>query len=502
MTAIDPEQRPDDVTITRPTPESGDDRQGHPAPSAGAPRWYAPAGVIQGFREPAAETRDQHVLRAIGIPYAHANRHRPPQLLGELPGGGVIVADEPGPTCPQRPSEAGKKIAPHARPRHHDEHCQHIAVTVPDGTPANAKLPVMVWIHGGANVSGGGDLERFNPSQMAAENNVIVASITFRLGAYGFLGGGDDRAEGVPPANLGLMDIQAGVEWIRANIAAFGGDPEQITMFGQSAGAELVLSLIVAAGAEKLRGGGRGADGEPYRPPFRRAILQSLPFGFLGGRAPMYDAMLEALGPIDPGTSEEDFAAAEARAAKAGEPFKNGKAMPFGVRYGAAPLPEESLFDAAVAAVAPDIDIMAGHTPREASLFFNGDPEVERLRKLPVVGGALFEAAVRHYTKTTYSESAELAKKWVAAGGSALHYMLTWGATSAPYRSAHTCDLPLLLGDENAWRDSVLIEGQMWTDVRRDRRAMQAVWTQFAKTGGVAKSVLECADFLKVRTVG
>lgn len=472
--------------------------------SAGAPRWYAPAGVVQGFREPAAETRDLHVLRAIGIPYAYANRHEVPEPLPKLPDGGVFVADAPGPTCPQRPSHAGKLIAPHSRPRHHDEHCQHLAITVPDGTTADAKLPVMVWIHGGANIAGGGDLPRFNPSQMVADNGVIVVSINFRLGAYGFLGAGADRADGVPPANLGLMDIQAGLDWVRANNAAFGGDPEQITMFGQSAGADLILSLMVIAGADKMAAAGdagRGDVAKQYRPPFRRAILQSLAFGFLGGRGPMYDAMVDAAGPIDRATSEEDIAAAEDRATEAARPFKNGQAMPWGVRYGAAPMPEESLFDDALAAIAPDIDVFVGHTPREAALFFHDAEEVARLKKVPVVGGALFEKAVRHFTKTTYGGSEAFANKWAAAGGSALHYTLKKGAKDSKYRSAHTCDLPLLLGDEDTWRDSILLEGQMWTDVRRDRKAAQAIWTQFAKTGSVADSVLGRAPFLKVDKV-
>ena len=97
--------------------------------------------------------------------------------------------------------------------------------------------------------------------------------------------------------------------------------------------------------------------------------------------------------------------------------------------------------------------------------------------------------------------SAAFAKKWAAAGGSALHYTLKWGHKDSKYRSAHTCDLPLLLGDEDTWRDSVLLEGQMWTVVRRDRKAMHAIWTQFAKTGSVAQALLRRADFLKVEKV-
>ena len=361
----------------------------------------------------------------------------------------------------------------------------------------------MVWIHGGANIAGGGDLDRFNPSQMAWDNGVIVVSITFRLGAYGFLGGGEDRADGVPPANLGLMDIQAGLEWVRDNIAAFGGDPEQITMFGQSAGADLILSLLVAAGADKLEAGrtGSGDVAKQFRPPFRRAILQSLPFDFLGGRGPMYDAMIDAAGPIDRDTSHEDIAAAEERATEAAQSFDTGSAMPWGVRYGAAPMPDESLYDDALAAIAPDIDVFVGHTPREAALFFHDAPGMVRIRDMRAVGPALFEAAVRKWTTRTYGGSVDFTKKWAAAGGTAMHYVLQWGDKNNRYRSAHTCDLPLLLGDENTWRDSILLEGTMWTDVHRDRKAMQAIWTQFAKTGSVAESVAGRADFLKIKKV-
>lgn len=176
--------------------------------------------------------------------------------------------------------------------------------------------------------------------------------------------------------------------------------------------------------------------------------------------------------------------------------------MPWGVRYGAAPMPDESLFDACLDAVAGDIDILLGHTPREAALFFHDAEEVARLKKVPVAGGSMFESAVRFFTKTTYGGSSKFAKKWAAAGGNALHYTLKWGSKDSKYRSAHTCDLPLLLGDESTWRDSILLEGQMWIDVRRDRKAMQAIWTQFAKTGAVAQSILDRAKFLTVEKVG
>jgi para-nitrobenzyl esterase len=90
------------------------------------------------------------------------------------------------------------------------------------------KLPVVVWIHGGSYEIGCGDLPTSDPSVWVKEQNLIVVSITYRLGLFGFLGGNEER-----PANLGLFDIMESLKWIQKNIHSFGGNPENITLFGQ-----------------------------------------------------------------------------------------------------------------------------------------------------------------------------------------------------------------------------------------------------------------------------
>lgn len=463
-----------------------------PTSTAPAPVWRPPVGDVEGFREAAGEAGPGvEVLRAVGVPYARAERFAAPQPVRRLPGDAPFRATEPGRTCPQRPMAPSHLISPHARPREHGEDCQHVAITVPDGTGPEDRLPVMVWIHGGSNVSGGGDLPRFNPSQLAAEQGVIVVSVTYRLGAYGFVYGPDGE---LPDGNYGLQDIREALEWIRGNIAAFGGDPGCVTLFGQSAGADLILNVMVAAGAEKL------ADGTP--PPFRRVILQSLPFGFRIDRSRMYAAMMAAGGPIARDAAEADIAAVEDRATAVAREFKSGQGMPFGVRDGLDPLPDADRAGACLAAIAPDVDVLAGHTPREGSLFFNTLPEGVRLQRIPLIGGAVYEAAMRVVTKATYGGSRKFTRTWAANGGRALHYTLDWGAADSRYRSAHTCDLPLLLGDRESWRDSVLIEGRDWADVAADRRAAQAVWASFAKTGDVAGTAADDASsFLAITDV-
>src|SRR6202034_4427823 len=128
-------------------------------------------------------------------------------------------------------------------------------------TPAadSAKRPVLVWIHGGAFSSGAGSLPWYSGEQFAAQDDMVVVSINYRLGALGFL-----CLPGISDGNLGLLDQIAALRFVRENAAAFGGDPDNVTVVGQSAGASSIAILMT------------------MRPPdglFRRAILQSAPFG-------------------------------------------------------------------------------------------------------------------------------------------------------------------------------------------------------------------------------
>ncbi len=134
-----------------------------------------------------------------------------------------------------------------------------------------AGLPVMVWIHGGSYLTGGSEDHRYDVSALAETGNVIVVKISYRLGASGYLWFPE---KGV--ANLGLEDQKTALRWIRRHISSFGGDPDNVTLWGQSAGAHSVASLIASAdGVEPLTNVPR-FGGEVL---FHRAILQSPPLG-------------------------------------------------------------------------------------------------------------------------------------------------------------------------------------------------------------------------------
>ena len=159
---------------------------------------------------------------------------------------------EHGPLPPQSKSFVG---GGRDDPKVRDEACLTLTVWSPD---TSASLPVMVWIPGGAFVFGAGQFQLYNGSRLAANGNVVVVNVTYRIGVFGGfelsdLGDGFDD-------NLALRDQMAALRWIRENIAAFGGDPDRVTVFGESAGATSVLALLASPAADGL---------------FRRAIAQS-----------------------------------------------------------------------------------------------------------------------------------------------------------------------------------------------------------------------------------
>ncbi len=168
-----------------------------------------------------------------------------------------------------------------ARPVSESEDCLYLNIWTPDIAPEKG-LPVMVWIHGGA-YRGGWSYEPNYIGERLSERGVVVVSIAYRLGPFGYLG-----PDG--PANFGLQDQIAALEWVQENIASFGGDPGNVTVFGESAGASSIGTLIVAPRAHGL---------------FQRAIHQSGGFEFVRDRADgdmrrAFERLAAALGPIDP----------------------------------------------------------------------------------------------------------------------------------------------------------------------------------------------------------
>lgn len=217
-----------------------------------------------------------------GIPYAQpptgSLRLKPPVRLESF---GLIQATGVGPACPQ---STATNITPlvldvFALPTveqtlffgsasgDETEDCLTISVMRPQGTAATAKLPVAFWIYGGSFESG--SAQTYNGSVLIPQSVVqgkpmILVAVNYRLGAFGFLGGSEVLADGA--ANLGLLDQRMGLEWVADNIAAFGGDPNAVTIWGESAGSISVFhQLALFDGNNTYKG----------RPLFRGALMDS-----------------------------------------------------------------------------------------------------------------------------------------------------------------------------------------------------------------------------------
>ncbi len=166
-------------------------------------------------------------------------------------------AKAPGPACPQKVTPGIPNLGGYFGPT--DEDCLTLDITAPK---AARRAPVMVWIYGGGNVAGATNLPSYDAVNFARDG-VIVVAMNYRLGALGFFAHPALTAEAPkdqPLANYGLMDQIAALKWVRRNIAAFGGDPGNVTLFGESAGGEDVLQLMAAPSARGL---------------FHKAIVQS-----------------------------------------------------------------------------------------------------------------------------------------------------------------------------------------------------------------------------------
>ncbi|GAA5128729.1 carboxylesterase/lipase family protein [Pseudonocardia adelaidensis] len=198
-------------------------------------------------------TTDGPVLRYRGIPYAAApvgeRRFAPP--APPPPWSGTRPATDPGARCAQLPATPG---TPHATAGSDTEDCLTLDITVPAGTAADARLPVLVWVHGGGfNAGAGTDTD---PRRLAEVGPLVVVTVNYRLGIFGFFGLPGLEGSG----SFGLLDQRAALVWIQHNIAAFGGDPDSVTLAGQSAGADSVCAHLTSPASTGL---------------FHRVIMQS-----------------------------------------------------------------------------------------------------------------------------------------------------------------------------------------------------------------------------------
>jgi para-nitrobenzyl esterase len=402
---------------------------------------------------------DGALLRARGIRYGRAARFAAPQPIA--PWSNVLDATTRGPTCPQLPSRLEWVIGPVVDGLAISEDCQVLSVTAPSDADG---LPVMVWLHGGAYVSGGGEAPKYDADELARRGRVVVVTVSHRLGIFGFL------SPGVVD-NLGLRDQILALRWVHENIGAFGGDPDRVTVFGQSAGADSVLSLMLC---------------EQTAERFGRAIMQSAPLGVRDGRDAMTAAMRSAASAALEGVAAEvattgQLLDAQTAAAAAAAPFGLIGSLPFGPIIGSDPLPAASEADDRLADAARRVELLVGYTDDDGGTFVAMDPRMARWKRLGPVGALVERVAAAALTRRVFGMPARrLAEAWHGYGGRAATYRVDWTPSGAPLGACHCIELPLLF-DAQAWADAPMLGGGRVDD--RLAETMRRNWSGFAHRG-------------------
>ncbi|WP_245193192.1 carboxylesterase family protein [Amycolatopsis alba] len=368
-------------------------------------------------------------VRTGPIRYATAARFAPPVAVSEqTPSSGEI--------SPQPPSRLDHVMGPPRERIPQGEDCLNLTISTPGLDDGHR--PVLVWLHGGGFSSGGGLLEWYDGGALTAEGDLVVVGVNYRLGAFGYL-----YLDGVSPGNLGPADQLEALRWVRANIAAYGGDPDNVTVAGQSAGGISIRLLMEMPEARGL---------------FRRAILQSAPLG-LAARQPAHAAQVgrvfaDALG-SDPRTAGiTEILAAHKETALTNLRLTGNPMEP-------AFVPVDTLDKGSFADNVSDLDVLYGWNADDMTAF-------------PGAQG----------TDEIYAEPlAALGDRLRDAGAVVRSYRLDWRPEGSEFGATHCLELPLLLGTQRAWQDSPMLGKVPWPEVDAFGAALRAVWATFARTG-------------------
>ncbi|MFF3348799.1 carboxylesterase/lipase family protein [Streptomyces sp. NPDC002779] len=371
-----------------------------------------------------------------------------------------------------------------------------VNVWTPDADKA-ARRPVMVWIYGGAYKLGSADDPAYDGGRLSRDGDLVVVTFNYRVGIEGF------ARIGGAPANRGLLDQVAALEWVRENIGAFGGDPDRVTVFGESAGAGSIAALMAM---DRTRG------------LFRRAIAQSVPGTFFSDELAV-DIAGALAGQLGLRPTVADLAGVDPRKLPEAGAALGGRMREYADRWGAvahtstpySPVVDGEVltrtpWEALAGGAARDVDLIAGHTRDEYRLFlllrgllgrvddtlaatalrlFGPTPDAGRTYR-----AAFPDASAERLFELVLSDwlfrmpTLHLADAQAAGGGRAHVYELTWPAPAGggALGACHGLDIPLTFGVYDGIA-ALLIGPEPSHGTEALSARIRSAWTAFATEG-------------------
>lgn len=436
------------------------------------------AGLVSGVAG-----RDPSVRVYKGIPYAASplgqNRWKPPQPVAKWEG--VKTADQFGPNClagggggrggAKGPAKGGGKAPAGPAP---SEDCLYLNVWTAAAS-ANERRPVFLWSYGGAFTGGSGSELRYDGESLA-KKGLVVVTYNYRLGMFGFLAHPELTRESGKNAsgNYGLMDLAAALRWVQKNIAAFGGDPNRVTIAGESAGAMLVAAMVGSPEGKGL---------------FHRAIAQSGSFmgtqiGKMRTRQQAEEAGARAAG---------GHTIAQLRAMSTQELVQNLTGVQAGIIVDGWWVPEDPAITFRAGRM-NKVDVLLGSNQDEGTFFGGGPGNAEQFKNQAQQRyGDLAAGFLKLYPAGTNEEAAAsalmrsrdefgwLMRTWaqlqLKTGKKAYLYYFTRVTPGQEARGAtHTAELTYMFNNPPA--------NNQWTDVdHKLADQMSSYWANFAATG-------------------